>query len=265
MDGLYTIQEFANLRNINRNSLRYYERLGILIPEHTDPVSGYRYYSPRQLVKLDMILMCIDMGIPLKDFTKYVSPGGIINRRALMEDGKKMMEQKIRLDRSILVEIEHQLEHISMSESVGIREGMYKRHIKERHALTMPFEGKITDTALIENMFIKLFIKARETGSSPVLPSGIIIGNERGDMGLIKIFVELASAPEDDTDVITIPGGEYMCLQQEFERRDVLYPAIYDSFISRDIPGPYFVTNMHFGSGPYNRIIAEIQAKAPVS
>ena len=112
---------------------------------------------------------------------------------------------------------------------------------------------------------LKLFIKARETRSSPVLPSGIIIGNERGDMSHINIFVELASAPEDDTDVITIPGGEYMCLQQEFERRDVLYPAIYDSFISRDIPGPYFVTNMHFGSGPYNRIIAEIQAKTPVS
>ena len=37
MDGYLTIGDFAKLRNVDRKSLRYYERIGALIPAYTDP------------------------------------------------------------------------------------------------------------------------------------------------------------------------------------------------------------------------------------
>ena len=49
----FTISEFAKLRDININSLRYYERIGVLTPAYTDPDTGYRYYTPDQLSILD--------------------------------------------------------------------------------------------------------------------------------------------------------------------------------------------------------------------
>lgn len=57
----FTISEFAKLRDININSLRYYEKIGVLKPAYTDSNTGYRYYTPDQLSVLDMILLCISL------------------------------------------------------------------------------------------------------------------------------------------------------------------------------------------------------------
>ena len=43
MENLLSIGELAKIRNVNVQSLRYYEKLGILIPTYTNPDSGYRY------------------------------------------------------------------------------------------------------------------------------------------------------------------------------------------------------------------------------
>ena len=50
-----TISRFARLRGIDINSLRYYERLGILTPAYTDPQTRYRYYTAEQQSVLDVI------------------------------------------------------------------------------------------------------------------------------------------------------------------------------------------------------------------
>ena len=47
-DGLLTISQLAKLRNVNINSLRYYEKLGILCPVYIDPETRYRYYALEQ-------------------------------------------------------------------------------------------------------------------------------------------------------------------------------------------------------------------------
>ena len=48
MKELFTIGEMAKLFGVNIRTLRYYDEIGILCPETTDPDSGYRYYSTRQ-------------------------------------------------------------------------------------------------------------------------------------------------------------------------------------------------------------------------
>ena len=57
MQEYLSIGDFAKLRNVNPKSLRYYERIGALVPAHIDPDTGYRYYALEQLVEMDMILM----------------------------------------------------------------------------------------------------------------------------------------------------------------------------------------------------------------
>ena len=42
MQGYLSISDFAKLRNVHPKSLRYYERIGALIPAYTDPETGYR-------------------------------------------------------------------------------------------------------------------------------------------------------------------------------------------------------------------------------
>ena len=72
MSNYLKISEFAKLRNVNINSLLYYEKIGVLRPAYVDPHSKYRYYSPEQLIILDTILLAINLGIPLKNLKNPV-------------------------------------------------------------------------------------------------------------------------------------------------------------------------------------------------
>lgn len=49
-NNFYQIGEISKLCNIPIKTLRYYNEIGLLIPEKTDLDSGYRYYSHKQLV-----------------------------------------------------------------------------------------------------------------------------------------------------------------------------------------------------------------------
>ena len=53
---LFKIGEVAKLFNISVSTLRYYEKLGLVMPEEVDPDTGYRYYSremPKHPVSTD--------------------------------------------------------------------------------------------------------------------------------------------------------------------------------------------------------------------
>ena len=59
MSNYLKISEFAKLRNVNINSLLYYEKIGVLRPAYVDPHSKYCYDSPEHLIILDTILLSL--------------------------------------------------------------------------------------------------------------------------------------------------------------------------------------------------------------
>ncbi|MCD8153837.1 MAG: MerR family DNA-binding transcriptional regulator [Clostridiales bacterium] len=73
MQSYLSIGEVAKIRNIDVQSLRNYEKLGILIPAYVNPENGYRYYSLGQIMVLDTIILCIDLGIPLKKLFVFLT------------------------------------------------------------------------------------------------------------------------------------------------------------------------------------------------
>ncbi|MDD3350638.1 MAG: MerR family transcriptional regulator [Eubacteriales bacterium] len=69
-----TIGQMAELNQVTRQTLRHYEAEGLLIPYHTDPESGYRYYHINQSAKLDMIQYLKFCGMSLQQIkAKFAS------------------------------------------------------------------------------------------------------------------------------------------------------------------------------------------------
>ena len=66
MKDLFTIGEVAELFSINIRTLRYYDDIGILHPETTDPQTGYRYYTTRQFERLNTIKYLRALGVSLE-------------------------------------------------------------------------------------------------------------------------------------------------------------------------------------------------------
>jgi len=47
--SLVSIGEFAQASRLSPKALRLYDELGLLVPEHVDPATGYRWYGLEQL------------------------------------------------------------------------------------------------------------------------------------------------------------------------------------------------------------------------
>ena len=64
---LMTIGAFAERTRLSPKALRLYDRLGLLAPTRTDPVSGYRFYSEDQVAGARLVALLRHLGMSLPD------------------------------------------------------------------------------------------------------------------------------------------------------------------------------------------------------
>ncbi|MBS4751176.1 MerR family transcriptional regulator [Carnobacteriaceae bacterium zg-ZUI78] len=64
---LYTIGEAAKLCDVSRKTLRYYDELGIIVPDKVSEDTGYRYYSRETLMRLPKVKYYKQMGFKLHE------------------------------------------------------------------------------------------------------------------------------------------------------------------------------------------------------
>lgn len=212
MDKYFTISEFAKLRNININSLRYYEKIGVLRPYYVDEKTGYRYYSPEQVSILDVILLCINFGMPLKELTNYINNEDMIDNKELFETGKKIAQERICDFQMELSKIEYTLQYFNNNQQYSEEKGFYSRNISERTVITLDYTGSLSDIRKIEIESGKLYNYAQSKKFSPVFPAGLFISRNKEQMQT-KIFFEIVRKNVEDKSVMTIPAGEFQCCQ----------------------------------------------------
>ena len=66
-----SITEIAKLRKVTSETLRYYDRIGILTPDFVDPETSYRYYSVRKSEKLGVIRELRELGMSIEEIKDY--------------------------------------------------------------------------------------------------------------------------------------------------------------------------------------------------
>ncbi len=66
-----TIGKMAELNSISKQTLRLYDKMGLLEPSEIDKKTGYRYYTYKQCARLDMILHLKQMGWTLKEIKSF--------------------------------------------------------------------------------------------------------------------------------------------------------------------------------------------------
>lgn len=111
MSTYFSIGEIAKMFNISTQTLRLYDRIGLLRPAYINEESGYRYYSINQFFKLDSIKQCKTMGLPLKKINELVGNDSSIN--AMLEITRK---QKLTIEAKI-EELEHMKIHLNEFEN----------------------------------------------------------------------------------------------------------------------------------------------------
>lgn len=70
MDKYLTIGEFASLCGVKKDTIFYYDEIGILTPDYIAE-NGYRYYSTDQVMIFEIITTLKAAGMSLKEILKY--------------------------------------------------------------------------------------------------------------------------------------------------------------------------------------------------
>jgi Cu(I)-responsive transcriptional regulator len=86
------IGRLAELARVNIDTIRYYERQGLL-PPATRSASGYRKYSQRDLERLHFILRSKDLGFTLAEIGELLSLTS--GRESDMHGVKRKAEQRL--------------------------------------------------------------------------------------------------------------------------------------------------------------------------
>lgn len=94
MDRL-SIGKMAKLNHISEQTLRLYDRIGILKPYYIDDMTGYRYYNIKQSAKLDIIQYMKSLGIPLKQIKEQLDSNDISIVQQVLENQKDFINKKI--------------------------------------------------------------------------------------------------------------------------------------------------------------------------
>lgn len=95
MDSLMRSGEFASLCRTTKETLRHYDRIGLLRPAARG-ANGYRLYSLPQLVDFSLIAALQSAGLPLAEVRDYLSDPGSPRLRAVLEERIAAIEESRR-------------------------------------------------------------------------------------------------------------------------------------------------------------------------
>ena len=188
MKNYFLISEFAKLRGININSLRYYEKLGILKPAYVDENTNYRYYSVEQIPLLNKIILCIQLGISLKEMATYIDENGELQSQKLLEQGRESARKRIKEMENNLKYIENSLKRMEVNKEFVGKRGKYVRKIEERRVIITDFYDGSPDIKKYVSEISEIYKAAQKNDLYPILPAGQIIELDESRKVRIRFF-----------------------------------------------------------------------------
>ena len=117
---LFGIGDIARLFHVSVSTLRHYENEGLLIPEYTDPRTGYRYYSPRQFEVLNTIRYLRVLDMPLAEIADFLGKRDVDRIEEKLRQQKNALAAKQRELARIERKIDNRLRGIADAKTAPI-------------------------------------------------------------------------------------------------------------------------------------------------
>lgn len=90
----YTAGELADLFELPKQTLLYYDKMGVLSPEFISE-NNYRHYSLKQYLILEIILNMRKLGIPIFKIKEYLAERSIDRLQTLLQAKDRECEEII--------------------------------------------------------------------------------------------------------------------------------------------------------------------------
>src|SRR5215467_1672250 len=112
---MFRIGDFSKIAQVSGRLLRFYDEIGLLSPDFTDTQTGYRYYSARQLPRLNRILVLKELGLSLEQIAQLLERDTSVDEiRGMLALRKAQIEQTLQEETCRLRMVEARLEQIDV-------------------------------------------------------------------------------------------------------------------------------------------------------
>ena len=107
----YKIGEISKIYKISSDILRYYDKIGLVSPDFVGE-NGYRYYSKKQIWRLNNIRNLRNIGVGLEDIKDFLDERNINSANDIIEFQLEKVEDKIKKLTELKEELTSKLENI---------------------------------------------------------------------------------------------------------------------------------------------------------
>lgn len=229
-----SITDMAKLRNVTTETLRHYDRIGLLQPDFVNE-HNVRYYSVLKYEKLGTIKELKQLGMSLSEIKAYFENRNYQSSRELLEKQNQLIQNQIKSLTYLQEKINSKLSLMDSLEG-NVKTGEpYIKILPKRYYI--PTENKVENEIELAYEAMKLEQKIYE--KEEYLPiyataryAGIFSLEERNEKSVQVIMFTENLAGMRDTRVL--PGGKFLCVQKRgsfWERKEcirLLYQVIRD-------------------------------------
>lgn len=233
---VYTIGDITELYGIGADSLRYYERKGLIHPKRGE--NQYRYYDTWDRVRLNIIRSLRAIDLPVEEIGKFMENRTIQSTLTMLENVQEMIEERIRRLETFTNNLRTQINDIKTADSF-LFDVITVNRIEDRPAFLLD-ESYITPNEY-DIMRMKL-------ARSNDLPFSVISNNQVGSAISTQRTAEgdyttydcmFALDPNGD---FTIPGGIYLTIRYRGPVESEKHIRLLKDYAQRNgfrVVGPY--------------------------
>lgn len=207
-----SIGEVAKLKNMTIETLRHYDRIGLLKPKFVNPKTSYRYYEMDQLLQIDIINYCKKINIPLNEIKVMFDTGNKQMFREFLDIQKQVICEEIKNMSHMLSRIEHLQSKMEQTEELGNQTSIYYKYIEARHIIYLPYTYEVSHPEGILT-YSKIQDMIEEQNLINLYQGGFICGIVDENIQTKAVFETIKEQTEGDILYKTmIPEGQFMCL-----------------------------------------------------
>jgi DNA-binding transcriptional MerR regulator len=240
MKELYTIGETSALLAVTVPTLRYYEKVGLLLPHYTDPKTGYRYYTFNQFHYIDRIKYLQKFGLSLESIKVIIHSGSVDKLLPFLEQQKHDYQMQLKEIQATIKDIQWYIDYFTYLNNGENTNNLYKVQLDERYAISVP---GYPEENPISNMEVRLAAaKARpELKNLNYLRQYAYIADfdklTQKNFSASSYMIYLREKPDFHTDyLIEIPAGEYLCYRARILTEDWDPSVITEFFTGKPKP-----------------------------
>ena len=164
MKKFFSVGEAAKAVGMTAETLRHYDRIGLVSPCRTDEWTGYRYYTEQELARLKIVRALKSLDLPLEEIGRMLASADLGETVRFLREAERSADEKIAELNEMKERIARARRFYEGKSSEVRREGFYTQHLAQRTILLSdrPIAPTVADLLNYQRHFFAQVGEARD-------------------------------------------------------------------------------------------------------